>query len=236
MRRDERLPRKFLAGTALWMGLCGGCGDALLPSDFEGPPAAEVSGNVVSADGSLPDASRPKLSMVWLGSLDGASTSLFAQNVAFKRSSRLERDWDIGLGTPPDDMRLELPMESRATRVAVGKLVYFDDVVSDGRLDWTCTGTRCDRVKAVSDEFVVYLDGALMCDAADGRPARVKVGAGYHYYALEDGRARELGTNVGFTFAVADRTPAVADPTSELRSFADALVRSWDLQLLAGCR
>lgn len=227
MKRGVRLRPRGLTLTAVAVAL-GGCGDAMLPSDFSGPPAGAVSGNVLARTGQS-DAERPRLSLEWL-----APGSLVGQPVSYQRSSKLQNDWDIGLDLPAEAAKFELVVGGRRVRIGVAKMVYFDDRVADGRLDWSCRGPACDRVKAVSAQFVLYVDTPPYCQT-EGRPAVPRLRAGYHYYAFEGGSLRPLGADEAMSFVLGDRSPGESDPTAELRAFAGALERAWSVSSLEGC-
>lgn len=225
------------------IGLVGACGDALLPSDYAGTPAGSVPGDVVAGDDSPKDADRPHLTLEWLTDLGSRQRGLVGQSVTFERSTKLTSDWDIGLGTPAERVKLSLPVESIGSsaaelRVAIAKLVYFDDRVPDGSLDWACVGNTCDQVKSVSDEFVVYLDRPLDCAGGGGggdKLSRSAVSAGYHYFSAANGSLRELPAGSSLHFTVVDRTPADSDPTEALRVFAAQLRRTLGLALIDRC-
>jgi hypothetical protein len=230
------------------------CGDALLPSDYSGPPTASVNGDVVaSRDGSRKDADRPQLSLEWLTTLAEAERpggdraqarsgdALAGQLVTFSRSPKLATDWEIGLASPRDDVKLSLPVAASAVmpsnvHVGIAKLVYFDDRIPDARLDWSCATHSCDEVKAVSDEFVVYLDRPLACSSSPEHRLHPAFAAGYHYFAVDaGGGVRKLSADDPLHFTVADRTPIDGDPTRALRDFAPLLKRTFALALIDHC-
>src|SRR5688572_11427680 len=162
MRRTSA--RTALIGVGLGLGVPA-CGDAMLPSDYTGKPAGEVLGNIVAgAPGA--EAQRPLLSIEWLTTLDpeaAAPAALRGQLASLQRSTKLEVAWEIGLGVPTDDLQLEQELAQRNVRFAVAKMVYFDDLVDDGRLDWSCVGGACDRVKSISGQYVVYVTSPPYC-------------------------------------------------------------------------
>src|SRR5687768_16075999 len=100
----------------------------MLPSDYVGPPAAEVTGNVtLEGVSTAREAERPRLSLEWLAGLAVSPTggsALVGQPLRFARSTRIQTDWDIGLETPIDGAKMPLPGASDRVRVAVGKMVY----------------------------------------------------------------------------------------------------------------
>jgi hypothetical protein len=230
-----RSVRTVVAGLGVGGALLGGgCGDPLLPSDYAGPPAGAVAGNVLDKRGLLSkDVTRPGLSVEWLPDAPAAADPpLVAQAVAYSRSMQLDHDWEIGLELPSAGTGLqEVPTGRPEVRFSVGKMVYFDDRVPDGRFDWTCSGSACDALKAVSQEFVVFVDVPPTC-ARDGRAL---VAAGYHYYRLIGGTVTELGADDAMTFELSTTPLGEADLTSELRTFTTALVASWSLAALGGC-
>lgn len=216
-----------------------GCGDPMLPSDYAGPPASAVGGNVVAGAGvASKDAVRPRLSMEWLAPQSGGVevSTLIGQPVTYRRSSRLQNDWDIGLHLPMESAKFNGAVGGATNvRLGVGKMVYFDDRAADGLLDWDCRGPGCDVVKAVSAEFVVFVDSPLTCQPTAGGPVRARVSAGYHYYRYEGGGIRELDAAEAMRFEVGDRSLAESDPTADLRAFTNALLRSWVVTPFDGC-
>jgi hypothetical protein len=217
-----------------------GCGDAFVPSDYAGPPAAAVTGNVF---GAATDklARYPMLSLEWLEASDPSTTSspsprvaeLLGQPLRFVRSQRLDNDWDIDLPLPLAQAKLVRTSASGRVGFSVGKLVYYDDRTQDGRLDWRCSGTSCDVIKAVSPEFVVYLESTPPCRSQVG--LRPQIDRGFHYYRLEDGMPQELSHDQPMSFLISDQTPTESDPSAELRAFAEALLQLWSLSNLGGC-
>jgi hypothetical protein len=217
---------RLLLVLGLFGGLAG-CGDPMLPSDFAGPPASAVGGNVSGAE---KDATRPRLSLEWLSApaTQASGTALMGQPLSYRRSTKLENDWEIGVQLPSEQAKLTWGvLGSSPVRLAVGKMAYFDDRDGNGRLDWSCVGAGCDLVKAVSAEFVVYLDTPLYCQPRAGGPLRPRVAAGYHYYQLDGGAPRDLGGRANMSFVVSDRSLSESDPTEELRSFVSLLRAAW---------
>jgi hypothetical protein len=213
--------------SAFVLAVLPACGDPMLPSDFAGPPAGAVSGVVAGAG--QRDAERPRLSLEWLG-----VPALVGQPLSYQRSTRLQNDWDIGLGLPAETVKFDFVVAGRSVRIGVAKMVYFDDRIPDGRLDWSCRGDGCDRVRAVSAQFVLFVDTPPYCQS-EGRPAVARLRAGYHYYAFEGSMLRELGADEAMSFTLTDRAPADSDPTADLRAFAAALERAWSIPGLDGC-
>jgi hypothetical protein len=214
--------------------LAASCGDPLLPADFQGPPESEVSGNVLAPAAGLKDATRPGLSLEWLSGLEPGA-GLVGQTVSFRRSSKLEADWDIGVGAPAEGARFDTAAgASRRVRLGVGKLVYFDDRAADGRLTWDCEATTCDLIKAVSAQIVVYVETPPTCQAREGGPLRSRIAPGYHYFSFEGGGAHEVG-GTALTFTVTGRPPREADVVAELRAFTATLLRAWGVSSLEGC-
>jgi hypothetical protein len=197
----------------------------MLPSNFSGPPASAVTGNVVvSAAGGSKDAQHPKLSLEWL---DDINVTLVSQSLNFQRSSKLQTDWDIGLSLPADTAKFNARVGNRSVRIGVGKIVYFDDRDNDGKLDWSCTGLFCDRVMAVSAEFVLYVERPPFCQT--GAKPRPLLASGYHYYSFASGGLREVSATDPLSFTIIDQAPVDAAPTRELASFAKYLVYIWGL-------
>jgi hypothetical protein len=213
-----------------------GCGDPMLPAGYQGPPAGAISASVFQI-APVTKVQRPALSLEWLTNLDAlpGSNTLTGQPVRFARSPALQTDWDIGLELPIEGAKLDRPIGPAATdrvRVAVGKMVYFDDQNGDGRLTWSCRGIGCDQPKAVSVEFVVYVDPDARC--AFGADPRKRV-EGYHYYHFDGGVPREMNAGESVSFLLADRSLAESDPSDELRSFARQLLIDWTRIVTAGC-
>ncbi|HEY0710471.1 MAG TPA: hypothetical protein VGG33_26945 [Polyangia bacterium] len=178
----------------------------------------------------------PALSLEWLRTLDppvdrATTNPLAGQSLRFVRSSRLDNDWDIGLLRPTEQAELSYGQ----VKFSVGKLVYFDDRVHDGRLDWACGGSGCDLVKAVSSEYVVFLEATPICRSRPGQMPRPELTPGFHYFRVENGVVRELTRNESISFSITDRTPFDSDPSRDLRLFVSALLRLWSLDSLGGC-
>jgi hypothetical protein len=214
-----------------------GCGDPVLPSDYAGPPASAVSGNVEGLAGLVRDAERPRMSLEWL---DFATDSLIGQPLSFKRSVKLQHDWDIGLALPMEGAKFELAVDAGAgsgARVGVGKIVYFDDRQKIDRIDWTCLGAGCNRVLAVSDQYVLYVDQPSYCQEAGKTGFRPRIGAGYHYFSFDPGSGvrRELDSSESVSFSIADRAPADSSPSAALQAFTNALERTWHVGQNGGC-
>jgi hypothetical protein len=221
------------------------CGDAFLPSDYAGPPAAAVTGNVFGAP-TQKLAQYPMLSIEWLEAADpGASDplattatfplvpELLGQPLRFVRSQRLDNDWDIDLPLPLERAKLVQTNASGRIGFSIGKLVYFDDRNHDNHLDWRCAGAGCDVIKSVSPEFVVYLESAPPCRPRSG--VRPTIARGFHYYRLTDGMPQELPQDQPMSFLIKDRTPLEGDPSADLRTFAEAVLQLWSLSNLGGC-
>jgi hypothetical protein len=212
-----------------------GCGDALLPAGYVPPPETAVGGQVVNLDG-FEEAVRPQLSLEWLAMGDsGTDAALVGQPLWFQRSAQLRKDWDIGLDAP-EKRALNVAVGTPGFRLAIGKVIYYDDRVVDGRLDWACDGT-CDRVNAVSVEFVVFAEMPLFCQRArDGvLENRERLGAGFHYYQFEGGAIREVARNADLTFRAVDGGLTGQDLAGQLNSFAKQLQRRFSLDAVDGC-
>jgi hypothetical protein len=216
----------------------GGCGDPLLPSDYAGAPAGSVAGNVLSAGADHSrDVDNPGLSVEWLGDAAAATpveTPLIEQSVMVQRSARLDTDWDIRLQRPADSARLRSALAGPAdVHFSVGKMVYFDDRVTDGVFDRSCRGSSCDVAKAISIEYVVFVEVPPTCGS--GTTAHPLVRAGYHYYRFDAGNISELAPGQPMSFVVSTAPPAATEITAQLRAFADALLASWRFDTLVGC-
>ena len=244
------VPRAPALGLAMVCFAAVGCGDALLPSDFSGPPADKVGGVVLDADRSDNQMLRPRMHVAWLTSMDGAddrgASLLTGQQVTFQRSEEVWSDWDIGLSTPAPEVALALQVGSGTVTVAIGKMVWFDDRVADNDLDWSCDGSDCDRVMAISNEFVVYVERTIGCESSPKESSggssaalfeRTRLAAGYHYFVLDGNQPVEIDADGALNFLVEDRdnTPRDSDPTSLLQSFTTELGRKLRLDALEGC-
>ncbi len=215
-----------------------GCGDPVLPGDYAGPPASSVSGTLLpGVDGISKDVARPQLALVWLPGDAGQDAHLLVdQPVSYQRSSRLQNDWDIGVALPSEAAKFQGAVAGGGSvRIAVAKVVYFDDRNGDGRLDWSCDGPTCDQVKALSQQFVVYVDNPPYCQMGDRNPAGPRLTRGYHYFSFDGGVTRELAKGEGLSFTLDARTLSEVNPAAELRAFVAALLRSWAVSPLGGC-
>jgi hypothetical protein len=208
------------------------CGDPMLPADFSGPPAAAVKGNVSGTETLGSDAVRPRMSLEWL---DDGNLALVGQAASYHRSQKLQTDWDIGLGLPKEIAKFNVSVGARSARIGVAKLVYFDDRDGDEKLDWSCSGPRCDRVLAISSQYVLFVDKPPYCPAFEGATPKARLTTGFHYYSYDNGALRKLTAADPLSFAIIDRAPADIDPTSELQAFADYLALVWRLNLTSGC-
>ena len=214
-----------------------GCGDAMLPSDYTGPPVGVVTGNVQPG---LPEEStgaiQPQLSLEWLVD-SNVSDPLVAQSVSFQRSERLQHDWDIGLFVPTARAKFEVDVEraTHAARIGVAKMVYYDDRDGSHRIDWSCTSGACNRVLAISAQYVVFVESPFSCQRVGQLVPRASLTAGYHYYSLDGSWPRELGPTDSMSFVTVAGATDSGPPTTDLRNFAERLVRSWNLGLLDGC-
>jgi hypothetical protein len=208
------------------------CGDPMLPADFSGPPAAAVKGNVLPGQTGAVEAARPRMSLEWL---DGGNLSLVGQSLSYQRSEKLQTDWDIGLTLPKDTAKFERSVGARLIRIGVGKIVYFDDRDGDGKLDWTCRGASCDRVMAISSQFVLYVERPPYCQAFGGAPPKPRLSAGYHYYSFEGGALRNLAASDPMSFSLIDQAPADIDPSADLQAFVSSLLRLWSFNPTGGC-
>jgi hypothetical protein len=208
------------------------CGDPMLPADFTGPPATAVTGNVLPGTTVTVEAAHPRMSLEWL---DDINVSLVSQSLSYQRSEKLQADWDIGLNLPKETAKFDRPVGARSVRIGVGKIVYFDDRDGNDQVDWTCRVTRCDRVMAISSQFVVYVERPPYCQSFGGKPAKPRLSAGYHYYSFEGGVLRLLSPSDPMSFSLIDRTPADSDPTVELQSFVQQLLQVWMSNPTTGC-
>jgi len=204
----------------------------MLPADFTGPPAVAVTGNVLPGTTVAVQAAHPRMSLEWL---DDPNVTLVGQSLSYQRSEKLQTDWDIGLSLPKETAKFNLPVGARGARIAVGKIVYFDDRDGNDQVDWSCSSVRCDRVMAISSQFVLYVERPPYCQPFGGAPAKPRLSAGYHYYSFEGGIARPLSSSDPMSFTLIDRAPIDSDPTAELQAFAQYLLGLWSSNPTTGC-
>lgn len=226
-------------GCAATGGL--GCGDALLPADYAGPPALSVGASLVRSphgqdDKSL-EARTPRLALVWLATLEGTGSGppLLVQPVSFQRSQELRKDWDIGIDAPLEAARVRMPLGGGEPRGAIGKLVYFDDRDDNGRLDVGCASKECDLVKATSAEFVVFMEQPVLCQAAEGLEAKVRLSTGFHHFEWSGMSIVERPPGSDLRFVMQEAQGSWADPINSLKSFARQLERTYRPGVLGGC-
>jgi hypothetical protein len=218
----------FLVGAGL------GCGDPMLPSDYSGVPAATVGGNVLSDLPTIRNAREPAFSLEWLTG-SGQSNPLVSQPLQFQRADRLH-EWSIGVDQPAARARLDLTVAaSDHVRFAVGKMVYFDDSLRDRRLDWKCVGVGCDQVKAVSAEFIVFVERPPTCQPIGGGPVRPRLAPGFHYYRFDEQGLREMNPGEPLSFVPTTGPLSASNPTEQLRAFAQYLIDRWRGTALEGC-
>jgi hypothetical protein len=216
------------------------CGDAMLPSDYTGPPAGTVTGNVVvptNVPAATADAAHPRLSLEWLVDRN-VTTPLVTQPVSFQRSVLLQHDWDIGLSLPTDGAKFEVDIARATSKALIGvaKMVYFDDRDGSGRIDWACASDACNHVLAISTQYVVFVDQPPTCGSRPGQLLSKNLRTGYHYYTLDGTYPREMAPTDSMSFVVVQGNQTIsAPPTTDLRNFADSLIRSWNLVVLTGC-
>jgi hypothetical protein len=210
----------------------GACGDPMLPADFSGPPAAVVKGNVLPGTAVTRDTLRPRMSLEWL---DDLKPALVGQSLSYQRSEKLQTDWDIGLTLPQKTATFDARVGGGKVRIGVAKIVYFDDRDGDGKLDWSCGGATCDRVMAISSQFVVFVEKPPYCQSFEGAAPKARLPTGYHYYSNESGSLRTLSPADPLSFTLIDRAPSEIDPTSDLQSFATDLVNGWVINPTSGC-
>jgi hypothetical protein len=217
-----------------------GCGDPVLPSDYAGPPAAAVTGNVVGLETIARDADRPRMSLEWLVGDVASPDSLMGQALTFRRSDKLQHDWDIGLWLPNENAKFYVPVDVGAgpgARIGVAKMVYFDDRAKIDRIDWSCQGTSCNRVLAVSAQFVLYVEQPSYCQEPGKAIARRRLAAGYHYFSFDpiSRVMTEQSSSDAMSFDVVDKSPADSLPAAELLDFKEQLRRNWHLGALHDC-
>jgi hypothetical protein len=229
----------LLVGGAAML-IVSACGDPILPSDFSSVPASTLALNV-------PAAERPHLALAWLAdpesktsveSVGGladrqAGQSLIGQSLTYTRTTTLQNDWNIRLGLPVNAVTFDLKVNSHRARVGVAKMVYFDDQKADGQIDWECRGDRCDRIRGISTEFVVFAQTSLPCQR-DGQPWPT-LQAGYQYVAESGQSLRRLQPYEPVVFVQVDHAPAESTLVSSLRAFTKKLRLLWEAALLEGC-
>jgi hypothetical protein len=231
---------QFLAACGLVLLGTTACGDVLLPADYQGPPASAVGGSVVRTDNAeFAEATDPRFSVEWLSGSKDLNTGnfLFSQSVSFTRSQQLQKDWDLGIDLPKTAAKLKINLGSMSTNMAVGKLIYFDDKDGNQRLDWNCSSTKCDQVKAVSAEFVVYLDQPLTCPSKAGgnNERKNRLGGGFHYFEFLGSTPLEVQRNADLHFDLTETPSAWADPTTALQRFAQQFQRNFVSGAFSGC-
>jgi hypothetical protein len=208
-----------------------GCGDPMVPSNFSGPPAAALKGNVLPGKPGTADAERPRMSLEWLD----RQQALVGQSLSYQRSDKLQTDWDIGLALPQETAKFNTHVGTSAIRIGVAKIVYFDDRDGDDKLDWSCQGAGCDRVMAISSQFVLFVEKPPYCRSFQGGDLKPRLTAGYHYYAFEGDLLREVPASDPMSFSLIDRQPVDSDPTADLQAFAEKLLQIWFSSLDNGC-
>ena len=217
-----------------------GCGDPVLPSDYVGPPAAAVSGNVVGLVSIRPDVERPRMSLEWLVGNVATAGSLMGQALTFRRSDELQHDWDIGLWLPTEGAKFDVPVDAGAgsgARIAVAKMVYFDDRNKTDRIDWTCAGPSCNRILAVSAQFVLFVEQPSYCQEPGKLVARPRMTAGYHYFSFNPSTRvmTEQSPSDSMRFDIVDKAPADSLLVGDLLDFTEQLWRNWHLGSLRDC-
>jgi len=225
----------------LALSIFAGCGDPVLPSDYAGPPAAALSGNVVGLTTIRADVARPRMSLEWLV-VDAFTPpgSLVGQELTFRRSDELQHDWDIGLGLPTENAKFNVPVDAgggAGARIGVAKMVYFDDRTNIDRIDWTCAGTSCNRVLAVSAEFVLFVEQPSYCQEPGKTIAQPRMAAGYHYFSFDPTTRlmTEESPSDSMRFDIVDQAPADSVLVSQLLDFTEQLWRNWHLGVTHTC-
>ena len=236
----RRLYRDRFAWRALSMLGLSACSDALLPADYAGPSAIATGGTVVRGrDGAYVEAQNPRLNVLWWADVGSGADplKLLTQPVAFQRSQQLKKDWDIGIAAPLVAARVRRNVGNSDPPLAIGQLIYFDDRDGNGKLDWTCTGSGCDEIKAISRQFVVYLDHDVLCNSASpsGGEGKAGLGAGFHYFAHNDGGFEESPLHGDLEFVLSEAAPRWSDYVAALSSLAHHLTRAYRVNALDGC-
>jgi len=218
-----------------------GCGDALLPAQYSGPPEAEVSGVVFLDDGMHQPARVPKLSLQWLTTQtrQAGLSALTEQQISFERSAAVEQDWDIDLSRPTQTARTEVPPEHDNVQMLVGKIVYFDDANDDSMLSWRCRDAQCDRAVSVGEEYIVYVIEPVVCQSANtGGPARrvVRLTPGFHYFRYSGNIPEKIEPKDGVRFLVENQgAPSESQLVGDLQTFTDRLLFNFSLDALGDC-
>lgn len=211
----------------------------MLPADYQGPPATEVGGIVVRQGNiAYTEAADPRFSVEWLNAKQGelGGMSLLSQPVSFTRSQHLQKDWDLGIDLPKGAAQIRINFGTDSAKVAIGKLVYFDDKDGDRQLDWNCTRLQCDQVKALSAEFVVFLDQPLTCAGkSTGGNKKTRFASGFHYFRLEGTSVQEISMDSDLQFELDDTPAGWANPTAQLQRFALQFQRAYSLGEFSGC-
>ena len=231
---------QFLAACGLVLFGTTACGDVLLPADYQGPPATAVGGSVVRTENAaFTEATAPRFSVEWLSDSKDLSTGnfLLSQPVSFTRSQQLQKDWDLGLDLPKNAAKIALNLGAINANMAVGKLIYFDDKDGNQRLDWNCSSSDCDQVKAISSEFVLYLEQPIACPSKGGGTSekKIRLGSGFHYFQFSGSALLEVARNADLRFDLTETPSAWADPTATLQRFAQHFQRNYVSGMFSGC-
>jgi hypothetical protein len=193
---------------------------------------------VRSPDRGYIEARNPQLSVLWLADVDHATASpkLLAQPVAFRRSQQLNKDWEIGMAEPLESAKIRRNVGASNPPLAIGQMVYFDDGNGDGEFTWSCKGRSCDEIKAISSEFVVYLDQPVICASKSllGVEA-MPLAAGFHHFTWDGTSIEERPLNRDLQFILHESPPPSGQYMADLKNFAQQLTRAYQLNALGGC-
>ncbi len=169
----------FLVGMlALWT--CG-CGDALVPGDYEGEPLIQVSGNIELWETDLltrVDASNIRVSLFWnrndeeLGIPEDFSQE---QQVVFEGNALTSYDLVLYHNPPPNAL---FPINDAGDKVAVAQIVLYADENGDGRWSSVAEDTA---LGGAQNHVLVYAPQPVESEQVGG-----VLSTGFHLMSLHE--------------------------------------------------